>query len=399
MKKLFVTLALTLSVVAVQAQDAQSLWQALRGGTTQGHFLLRHEAVSLDGMDNNAFATTIRSALGYRTGLFRGVSGFMEAESVAAPFGDDYYANAGAGALNNGVTDRPVVADPVGVEMNQAYLRWASNGVVATVGRQEINLDDVRFVGNVGWRQNRQSFDAARLSYSAEGRPSVTYAFVREAARITGANAPMRSHLAEAKMAVGSIGTVVAHGFFLDWLDAPGLSTATIGGRFYGSTPAGESVTIVYDLAYANQTDAFDNPGTIQANYLHLSAGVKYDRVTLKVGREALSGSASEGAFKSPLATLHKFNGWADQFLGTPPNGLVDLYASASANVGGFSLLAVFHDFSAESGDQNYGSEIDLRITRSFSAGPSAGAKLASYFADGRGADVTKVWLWMGIGL
>ncbi|MGL1204265.1 alginate export family protein, partial [Vibrio parahaemolyticus] len=32
-----------------------------------------------------------------------------------------------------------------------------------TVGRQRITLDDQRWVGNAGWRQNEQRFDAARI--------------------------------------------------------------------------------------------------------------------------------------------------------------------------------------------------------------------------------------------
>lgn len=41
-------------------------------------------------------------------------------QAVNAPLGDDEYRNAGAGALSNGVTGRPVIADPVGTQINQA---------------------------------------------------------------------------------------------------------------------------------------------------------------------------------------------------------------------------------------------------------------------------------------
>jgi len=396
MKTLILTLVISLAASIAQAQNSQSLIDALRSGGVEGSFRLRHEAVAVRGVDDAALATTIRSALGYRTGSFRRFSGYLEAEAVGVPFGDESYANIGAGGRNNGVTGRPVIADPAGVDINQAYLRFVSGGLVATVGRQEILFGDVRFVGNVGWRQNHQSFDAARLSYNAQGRAGASYAFIRETQQITGAQAAMRSHVAEASVELGEYGTLVAHGFLLDWLDAPALSTATFGGRFFGSYAAGESVTIVYDLAYANQVDAF--PQKIEADYLHLSGGAKFKAVTVKIGREALSGSAAGGAFRSPLATLHKFNGWADQFLGTPTDGLVDLYVSAAATLGGFEFLAVLHKFTAESTNESYGSEVDLRITRSFSAGPSAGAKLATYMEDGRGADVTKLWVWVGIG-
>src|SRR3546814_7960700 len=40
-------------------------------------------------------------------------------------------------------------------------------GTVLTVGRQRINLDDQRFVGSVGWRDNEQTFDVVRIENSS----------------------------------------------------------------------------------------------------------------------------------------------------------------------------------------------------------------------------------------
>ena len=50
--------------------------------------------------------------------------------------------------------DRPVVADPADTEINQALIRYQGDKWRVAAGRQEILLGDVRFVGNVGWRQN-----------------------------------------------------------------------------------------------------------------------------------------------------------------------------------------------------------------------------------------------------
>ena len=56
-----------------------------------------------------------------------------------------------------------VVADPENIELNRLQLQYKGKAVTVTVGRQRINLDDQRFVGAVGWRQNEQTFDAARI--------------------------------------------------------------------------------------------------------------------------------------------------------------------------------------------------------------------------------------------
>ncbi len=52
---------------------------------------------------------------------------------------------------------------------------------------------------------------------------------------------------------------------------------------------------------------------------------------TLGVGYELLGSDDGVAAFQTPLATLHKFNGFADQFLVTPAGGLQDIYFYAKA--------------------------------------------------------------------
>jgi hypothetical protein len=51
---------------------------------------------------------------------------------------------------------------------------------------------------------------------------------------------------------------------------------------------------------------------------LHIEVGTTVASVNVKVGYELLGSDNGEYGFATPLATLHKFNGWADQFLGTP---------------------------------------------------------------------------------
>ena len=80
-----------------------------------------------------------------------------------------------------------------------------------------------------------------------------------------------------------------------------------------------------------------------------------------------LAGTAGKG-FTTPLGTLHKFQGWADKFLTTPPNGLEDLYANASVNLKGVGMLDTlgfvvsYHDYNAEAISADYGSEWNASI-------------------------------------
>src|SRR3546814_3346604 len=57
---------------------------------------------------------------------------------------------------------------PENIELNRIQLQYMGiAGTVLTVGRQRINLDDQRFVGSVGWRDNEQTFDAVRIENSS----------------------------------------------------------------------------------------------------------------------------------------------------------------------------------------------------------------------------------------
>ena len=80
-----------------------------------------------------------------------------------------------------------------------------------------------------------------------------------------------------------------------------------------------------------------------------------------------LEGDGVKG-FATPLATLHKFDGWADKFLTTPPNGIRDFYASGGFSVpkvGPFATIsgqAVYHDFNTDRLNFGYGNEWDFQL-------------------------------------
>jgi hypothetical protein len=137
-------------------------------------------------------------------------------------------------------------------------------------------------------------------------------------------------------------------------------------------------------------------------DYLFAEGGLALSDVTLKLGYEVLGSDGGDASFTTPLATLHKFNGWADIFLGgtfdpaAMPDGLEDTYISASGKLADYMLTAVFHDFSADEGSTDYGSEIDLQASRKFGKHYNAGVKYAAYSDDGFNAagDVDKLWVW-----
>ena len=111
-----------------------------------------------------------------------------------------------------------------------------------------------------------------------------------------------------------------------------------------------------------------------------------------KVGYEVL-GSDNNISLKTPLGTNHAFNGWADQFLTAPPEGLRDFYAALTLTWLGVKADVIYHDFKADSGGADYGSELDLSLTTKFGENYLLQAKYADYNADEFNTDVQKFWL------
>ena len=120
---------------------------------------MRAEFVDQTPLAEDADAATLRLRAGFESGKAWNTTLLAEGEFVT-PFDGDYRADPARATR----TAFPVVADPESYEVNRLQLtNTALPGTTLTLGRQRIVLDDHRFVGNVGWRQNEQTFDAVRV--------------------------------------------------------------------------------------------------------------------------------------------------------------------------------------------------------------------------------------------
>jgi hypothetical protein len=391
------------AATAATGSGDDSLAVLVDKGTAALSFRYRYEYVDDARFAEEAHASTVRSRLSLQSGTYRDFSFFVEADDVREIGADDF--NAGAGNTPDRV-EYPVVADPEGTEVNQAYLDYT--GITSTrlrLGRQRINLDNQRFVGGVAWRQNEQTFDAASVDWS-DARSRVFYAAVDNVNRIYGEDvqdgdhrqAP--THLVNLSTTVGRFGRLGAYHYAIDNDDVASFSTATSGLRLAGETPVG-NITLIHLLEYAHQSDLADNPVEFDADYWHLSAGARIAALEAALGWEVLGGDDdSPGeAFRTPLATLHAFNGWADQFLTTPDAGLDDLYVAVKATHGDWVGELRAHRFRAEDGSDEYGREADLRIGYRFGPHLLVDLFAAAFDADDVYEDVTKAWLMVTVEL
>jgi hypothetical protein len=143
---------------------------------------LRHENVDDDAFAQSANATTLRLRAGLRLHFGGHFNALIEGEGIASA-GDRY--NSGA----NGRTARPAITDPEGAELNQAWIGWKDPHVAATLGRQRLLFDNQRWIGNSGWRQNEQTFDAMAVDWQLSAPLTLRYAWLDKVHRVNGDDA------------------------------------------------------------------------------------------------------------------------------------------------------------------------------------------------------------------
>lgn len=384
---------LILAGISSSACAAVSIYEALNSGQASGNFNLRYESVSQDNTVKDASAFTLRTRLGYTTAELEGWSVSFELEDNRIVLGQGDY-TVGPTGYNLGVYS--VIADPEFTEVDQAFVQYKKDKITFKLGRQVIALDGQRFIGHVGWRQDRQTFDAATISYAVSEKFKVQYSYLEQRNRIFGeiADVDSKDQLLNINYKT-DFGIMTAYSYLLEVDKTTNNALDTYGISFKSKT-AGDN-TFLYAVEYATQSSE-SGETDFEVDYLFAEVGMKFSAVTAKIAYEVLGSDNGNYAFATPLATLHKFNGWSDQFLATPSQGLVDVIFTLRGKVGGGRWVAAYHDFSADSPTENVddlGSEINLQYTKSFAKHYTAAIKYAGYSGASGRVDADKVWLWV----
>ena len=376
------------------AYGADTFADALREGDAIIDVRARYESVDQGGFAEEAEALTNRLRAGFQTAPLKGTA-FLAEGVIVDDLVDDY------NSTTNGNAQYPVVADPADfAAINRlAIINKSLDRTTLTFGRQRIIHDDQRFVGNVGWRQNEQTFDALRAQWgSTKIKTDLTYA--RQVNRVFGPDSPQGKWEGDVVLANFAytlpIGTLSLFDYYLDIDGVAAASTNTTGLKLAGSKPLGK-LTSTYALAFAQQGETGLNPADVDADYGLIEGGLNFAKVGVGLGYELLGGNGTT-AFQTPLATLHAFQGWADKFLTTPAAGIEDTYLRLSYPIGkkgkftSLAATAVFHDYNADAGSLHYGEELDLQFVARTER-MAFTAKYADYRADGLLTDTDKLWL------
>jgi hypothetical protein len=369
--------------VEAQSQPApepapSSRWSFVKKGKLSLTVRFRFEAFERDGAPFTApsYAPTLRAALGYETMSYHGFSAFAQGEAVAVTGPADYSVPA---LPSMSRPDRPAILDPRSLQLSQGFVKWthelSNTNVAITVGRQELALNDGRFLGISTWRQVHGTFDAARIEADLPLDFSLTYAFINRLYRVDGYNAtdgslPMHSHLWNLVWLKPEMARIALYGLLLDYHSRFQFasSTQTYGLRATGPYVVDNNWSVIYTAEYAKQKNFGSNPNRVDANYYLGELGPGWHGFGLKAGYALLAGHSATDLLNTPAAP--PFNGWTDLFVNDPilgaASGLEARYLNVSGPIrvlGGAVATAIFYDYHSDDLHVHYGREFDASMS------------------------------------
>jgi hypothetical protein len=366
----------TTDAVSQSIENALKFGQAdAKYGQIKFNLNFRYENVDTGrGSPATANAFTARLRLGYLTPVFEGLQGFVEYEGNQDIVANDY------NSARNGKGKYEIIADPQQHELNQLWISY--KGLPDTeikVGRQRIDFDNLRFIGAVDWRQMQQTFDAVLVTNTSLPNTTIKAGYINKIQTVNSFTKGAQIPFLNINYAIKDVGNLVSYAYLMDFNEpiltggAPTLggmthndSNQTYGIRLDGSRKINDDLKAHYLVEYAYQKEYVQNPTHYHASYYHIVGGATAFGITAKAGMEQLDSGGANRTFDTPLATLHIFNGWADQFLATPNNGLRDVYGSLATEIQGVKLLGVYHEFTNDSGSIDYGKELDFQVSKEF---------------------------------
>lgn len=386
-KKSFVAALMLASTVAF-AEDVSplevvdySIMDAIKEGSPMTSFRIRYETVDQDPsttFTHDARALTLRSLIGWQTAPFHNFS--VAAQIIDVQELKDDYNNRASGVNQPGRSSFPVVVDPDFTNINQLYLDWTGiRNTKVRLGRQSLKLDNVRFIGNIEYRQVMQVFDGVSVENKSLPDTELYGAFFTRNRNINTDLKPDRTGILHALYRISPTESLIGYGYFYNQnrvATASDISNKTFGVRLDGIRKIDDDWKIRYTAEFAKQTD-FENSenrtaaqGQVDAHYYKIGAGGDYGNLWARVDREVLSSNNGKYAFQTPLGTNHLFQGWVDKFLTTPNQGIQDSFLTAGYKYGDFTFYTEYHwyksdvDFAKVGGGtgDNFGHEWDASV-------------------------------------
>ncbi|OGV75916.1 MAG: hypothetical protein A3I83_04295 [Methylotenera sp. RIFCSPLOWO2_02_FULL_45_14] len=419
------------SALAEDAPEAEyTLLDSIKQGKPLTNFRLRYENVDQEAFQpapnatkklDSADAFTLRSLIGWQTAPFHNFS-FAAQLTDVHEFNDNF--NDRRGNLSEpGKSNYPNIVDPGYTDINQLYVDWTGiKNTKLRLGRQQLNLDNVRFIGDIGFRQNMQVFDGFSVLNKSIADTEIFAAHFDKVRQINTELRDGNIDILNAKYRISPSESLVGYGYFIDAAnlsqnngdptkpsaaaqggnglgnstDSPptavpmaDASSKTFGARLDGVRKINDNWKVLYTAEYAKQDDYAGGSPLINAHYFKLGGGAMVDVWSLRIDHEKLSSNGGKYAFQTPLGTNHLFQGWADQFLTTPRQGIKDTFITFAGSIEKIKLYVEYHVFKSDEKFQSigklgdkYGTEFDASVLYPFTANVTGKLEYAKFNED-----------------
>ena len=378
----------------------------------------------------DAKALTTRIKVGAKlNGLFQinGLNAVLEGVDVEALI-DDYDKSA-SHTDTIGKNNYETVLDPDNARLTQAYISYTYNKTTLFFGRKYIAIDDHRFIGTVDWRQMPQSFGVIGIQDNTIKGLNILIAGIYERKGIidslnTDWKVDKMPIIIDISYKIIPAVRVKAFGYLITDIHN------TYGVKTDGKIDLGNGLKFSYLGEYAVQKDPYETQRLttkpdIDTNYYRVSGNLSFNTVGIGTffGKVEYTHFGDRNnktrGFSTPLATLHKFEGWSDVLLRGAANGfdygMNEFKISLGYKHPTFGkFLISYLDFQSDknpngtagiNGD-NIGSEWDFAYTKSFGKHFSLLLKGAvyngkdGYISGGRAFginDTTKYWIQLNM--
>jgi len=385
---------------------------SIKDGKPMTNFRLRYESIDQEAFQpapnstqklDNTHAFTLRSLIGWQTAPFHNFS-FAAQLTDVHEFNHNFN-DRRENLSEPGKANYANIVDPSFTDVNQLFVDWTGiKNTRVRLGRQQVNLDNVRFIGDIGFRQNMQVFDG--VSVLNKSIPD-TEIFAAHFDQVRQINTELRQgdiEIVNAKYRISPSESLVGYAYLVDVANlgqnngnplavstaaqgGNGLGTSqdlvktattdasskTFGLRLDGVRKIDDNWKVLYTAEYAKQTDYKDGNELIDAHYYKFGGGAMYNTWSVRIDQEKLSSNDGKYAFQTPLGTNHLFQGWADHFLATPRQGIEDTFVTVAGSIGKAKLQAEYHVFKSDEKFQSigklgdkYGTEFDASVMYPF---------------------------------
>jgi len=385
------------------------------GGELRPRVELADQSVGAKKNQKNTF-TTQRTRINMRAIVNKDVSGFIQIQDVRT------WGGSSPTTAPPSLTQTGTSVSASGLDIHQAYIDLKNiqdTGVSLKLGRQEMVFDEHRLIGNIGWIQQAQTFDAARGSIALGDGVDFTAFFARTVAIDTHPTlkntinnaATFESSFSGARLTYNLGGKDRITPYFYYALNPSRTGAANAAGTT--NTIPNVADNIKYAGAYflkhiggfrvridgAYEFGNVNNATSINAYMATVAVGTNLDIASganLTLWYDYLSGDDNPNdltvhTFTTPYATNHAYYGHMDKFLNIPRQGLQDIaikfWIKPTAKL---KLIIQAHQFlSAKTSNtpgtppKNLGQELDLHAKYPIAKNTMLVLGYSHYFGNG----------------